>query len=61
MQSVTFYSCGACGILSLKNFRDDSCPVCKTIMNCQAVTLFEHVGGLALEIQPAPHTDTASE
>jgi hypothetical protein len=56
MESLTFYYCTVCGAMSMKNFRDDSCRVCRTIMKVNFVEV-STIGGGGLEVTegPAPH------
>lgn len=60
MSVLKFYYCGACGIMSMKNFRDDSCPACHVAMNVNEVTVeveTEISARLNVIDLPAPHIE----
>jgi rubrerythrin len=56
MADLSFYYCTACGIMSMKNFRDDACPVCKVAMKVNKVNIYFDEPA-HLEELPAPHEE----
>jgi 3-phosphoglycerate kinase len=58
---LTFYACGACGAMSMDNFRDDCCRVCKVAMNVRKHVVVVSGGDsnamLIVSEYLAPHVD----
>jgi hypothetical protein len=61
MSELRLYSCGGCGMVSVRNFRDSCCPVCKVCMMCDEhiITMTSPWG--CIETQPAPHTSRTDD
>lgn len=56
MADLRFYYCTFCGAMSMHNFRDECCAVCKVAMKVNRVRLyFDEVSHI--EIGPAPHEE----
>jgi hypothetical protein len=57
---LTLYYCESCGVLSVKNFRDGSCPVCHVAMKVGRIDIFfdepDHI-----ERGKAEHTDETDD
>jgi hypothetical protein len=49
---LVLYVCDSCGAVSTKNFRDDSCRVCRVAMKVSQVVI-----EASTEWGPAPHTE----
>lgn len=50
--TLTLYACDSCGAVSLKNFRDGSCAVCRVAMKVSQIDV-----AAPIKIAPAPHTE----
>jgi uncharacterized Zn finger protein (UPF0148 family) len=37
MNAFRYYFCASCGAMSVRNFSDTFCPVCRVTMNCKMV------------------------
>lgn len=60
MSIFRFYYCEYCGVMNIKNFIDDNCPVCKVRTKVRAVevsTYSEIETTLSIINLPAPHTE----
>jgi hypothetical protein len=53
-----FFYCASCGAMSVRNFRDESCPVCRVAMECWMVEVRgETEETLYVTESEAPHID----
>jgi hypothetical protein len=52
---LTFYCCGKCGGMFMKNIRDESCPICHVAMKVRCVEVWSDAGELKVQESPAPH------
>lgn len=56
MKVLALYNCDSCGFLGTKNFRDESCPVCKVAGKVTLITLRGTVENWVVAVtEPAPH------
>lgn len=55
-ESLTFYYCISCGIMRMRNFRDEHCVVCGVVGKVNFVEV-SNIGGGGLEVieGSAPH------
>lgn len=54
--TLTLYACDSCGAVSVKNFRDSSCAVCRVAMKVSQIEVAAPV-----KMTPAPHTEEPDE
>jgi hypothetical protein len=56
VNAFRFYFCGSCGAMSIKNFAETHCAVCRVIDKCKMVEVRgEHEGALIVTETKAPY------